>query len=121
MICDCTTYAILRLRVHTRNTSDLADGLNPNITSIPGNITEHELEDAEYDDEDKVMNEDNENEDPIVTSKINALIMDMAKSYEGTGVTITMDNFYGGAIPLITLENMGIYAGCTYRIGRKHV
>jgi len=114
LICDCSTYAILRLRVHTRNTSDVADGLNPVFDTV--------VPDVEEVTEEKI-NEDTDDEDddePVERSKINDIILDMSKPYHNTGRTITFDNYYGGPVPLIDMKNHGVLARCTHRLNRMH-
>lgn len=117
-ICDCTNYAILRVRVHTRNTTDLADGLNPNA-EIKTTVVEEETKNEEENDGNESENEGcKEDEEEI--SKTNAIILDMVSPYFGSGRCLTMDNYYGGIIIIIKLKNNGLLVRCTFRMNRKH-
>ena len=120
LCCCSSTYCILRLRVHTRNTSDLADGYNKNATSKSTCAEEQNdtvsADDDDDDDDRNDISEENENHN----SKTTNLILDMTKPFFGSGRTMTMDNYYGGAEALVKLKENGVLARCTYRQNRKH-
>ena len=122
LLCCCDTYAITRLRVHTRNTSDLADGYN-NELSIDSTethlLTESSAEILDENTTDKSTGEDNElNKEEML--KINMLILDMCKPFYHSGRTITMDNYYGGVLSMILLRRKGLFTRCTFCSNRAH-
>eukprot|EP00957_Ditylum_brightwellii_P154582 11765045-Ditylum_brightwellii.AAC.1 len=58
------------------------------------------LETANDSDGDVEINDNAE----TINSKTTSVILDIAKLYFGSGRTISMDNYYGGADPLIKLK-----------------
>ena len=105
------------MRVHTRNTSDVGDGLNPNI---PESVNCQDDDPVPIIDEPDGSKNDDEIDEATI-SKTNAIIVDMAKPFFHTWRTVTFDNWYGGSVPLIMLLTMGVLARCTFRMSRKHV
>ncbi|MGH7955149.1 MAG: hypothetical protein ACREOZ_04230, partial [Gloeomargaritales cyanobacterium] len=91
MVCCATTYACLRLRMHTKDVADLADCAN--------------LVD--------IVNKEN-------LSFLSKLVLDMVRPFEHKGHIINMDNYYTSPTAFIHLRSKGILARGTVRINRRH-
>ena len=123
LLCCCDTYAITRLRVHTRNLSDLADGYNTTLlreenekTKISASLTTRSINLG-----DNNNNSDTEeNNTKEETNKINQLILDMCKPFYHSGRTITMDNYYGSVMSIILLRQKGLFTRCTFQNNRAY-
>ncbi|MGH7974333.1 MAG: hypothetical protein ACREBR_02310, partial [bacterium] len=124
LICCATTYACLRLRMHTKDVSDLADG--PNILGDDVNLTDNACGTEDLDDSNnatdvasatEVTDEHIENEN---LSTISKLVLDMARPLQRKGHVINMDNYYTSPIAFIHLIKKGIFARGTARTNRRH-
>jgi hypothetical protein len=142
LLCCSETYACIRLRMHTRNQSDLADGQNMNPTepekktkrsgggTKTTGMTEEEIEAANE------TNEDIENVDDDVekeggkskdkkkeeekNEKIVSLCKDMCSSLFQSGRVVNMDNYYTSPLAAVELAKNKVYIRgtiCTNRVG----
>ena len=98
---DCDTYAALRLRVHTKDSSDFADG-PPQATAVASVI-------------DTSSNEEKDDEEPILV----ALVLDMFKPWFNSGRVANMDNYYTSPKAFLKLQENGILARGTCRVSRS--
>jgi Transposase IS4 len=122
MLCDADTYACLRLRVHTRNKSDVGDPrsegpptLEENVPDLPRNDVAGPKTTGESDD-DEVHHEDANTQ---TTGLLVALVLDMCKPYFGSGRVVNMDNYYTSPEVAYTLSQNGLYMRGTCRTNRK--
>jgi Transposase IS4 len=124
MLCDVDTFACLRLRLHTRDKSDLGDPtpeadleLSPFASTITctaasknGDIAGPKTT-GESDDDEAVQN-DCTNEK---WGKIVALVHDMCKTYYDTARVVNMDNYYTSPEVAYSLAQRRLYIRGTCR------
>eukprot|EP00957_Ditylum_brightwellii_P187244 14260642-Ditylum_brightwellii.AAC.1 len=97
------------------DTCDLADGLNDKAGPKHSTIEIDEEDAVDECREDKQCEENND-DGAAVASKTNSLIIDMAKPFFGSGQTMSMDNYYGGAFTRITKKDTKLYTCGSYNV-----
>ena len=112
IVTDVDHYAALRLRVHTKNNSDTADGIRSRLDFIDSSSWKN------------FQAEDNENEDAILEEKeqpkLVSLVVDMALPWFNTGRVLNMDNYYTSPMAFMELRKNGLYCRGTCRSNRRY-
>jgi Transposase IS4 len=103
MLCCSQTFACIRLRMHTKTSSDVADAQAREGDDV---IFDHNQDD-----------EPEQNEQQL--SKLNALILDMCKPLENKGNVVNMDNYYTNPTVAAQLKLKGILCRGTVRSNRR--
>ena len=129
LLCCSTTYACIRLRMHTKNNTDFGDGFFEQ--DQPQQVEEHD----EEKDDDTTTEQTQENrveEDSAVLTpkntttdqagpvikKLVSLVLDMCKPLFGTGCVVNMDNYYTSPEAAIALKEKGVFMRGTCRTNR---
>jgi hypothetical protein len=132
MICCSSSYACVRLRMHTRNKTDSADVLASPAPNKTGPYKTTGLDQDDDDDDDtpsRKYHTDHEPDvcDAIVTthspnnksgSVLVSLIMDMCEPFFGSGRVINMDNYYTSPTIACMLSEQKLYMRGTCRTNR---
>lgn len=100
---DVENYVCLRIWVHTKNESDIADGLPPRLASVADEFSNKEDETVEAEEQ----------------SKLVRLVLDMAKPWYQTGRVVNMDNYYTSPTVFIELKKNGVFARGICRSNRR--
>ena len=108
IVTDTEAFMALRLRVHTRNDSDNADGYAEDVRH---NNNSHDWAD---DEEEEATREEEQH------PKLVRLIHDMARPWFNTGRVMNMDNYYVSVQAFLELRKNGLYARGTCRPNRRH-
>ena len=137
MLCCSTTYACIRLRMHTRNRSDMADAPpspSPTTTpTLPTNLRPAEeqvavsvtrvvrpkttgLSDDENSDEQSATEEHSGKKKTVHV--LLSLIMDMCQPLFGSGRIVNMDNYYTSPTAAWMLASEKVYMRGTCRTNR---
>jgi len=109
VVTDTDYFAALRIRVHTRNDSDEADGIPLRRSVDNVNLWKSESNGD---------NDDEEEDDG--TPKLVKLVLDMARPWFNTGRVMNMDNYYTSPQAFIELRQNGMFARGTCRSNRKN-
>ena len=96
VVTDTDEFVALRLRVHTKNNSDHADGY------------------PEWKNGNEGINEE------AGQTKLKDLVIDMARPWFQTGRVLNMDNYYTSVDTFCLLKQNGMYARGTCRSNRRH-
>jgi hypothetical protein len=122
LLCDCTTNACIRIRMATRNTSDVADGYTESPAAVDGE-KQAGRKTSGLDDENSDKDEDDDDvwaeaEDGEPLNKIEALVLDMLKPLFDSGRVVNMDNYYTSPKVCADLLKHGVYMRGTCRSSR---
>ena len=146
MLCCSSSYACIRLRMHTKNNTDFGDGYfeneeqanpSPNLAakkaSTDGKENAGRLDDDDASDESLASSPQNiqasslvveegktegDEKSPIVPKKIVSLVLDMCKPLYDTGSIVNMDNYYTSPEVALALKNKGVFMRGTCRANR---
>ena len=129
LICCASCYAIVRIRMCTKNLSDVADGYEESPAAGPkttGESSDEEDKEEEKDDESDNNESANEGggEDVSKTEKqkdagkIDNIVVDMCRPYYGSGRVVNMDNLYTGPVVAAFLAKKDVYIRGTVRTNR---
>jgi hypothetical protein len=132
-LCDTDSYNCIRFRFHTRNTSDVGDGLyeggddsNSAIATntYAGPKTTGLDDEGDHDEEvDGTTRRRTTNDGEPITdedpSKMVTLVLDMAKPIFNSGRIINMDNYYTSPAVAVELLKKQVYIRGTCRSSRK--
>ena len=99
IVTDTDEFVALRLRVHTKNDSDHADG-----------YPEWKRGDGDNDGQEGTEQQ----------SKLTRLVADMARPWYNTGRVLNMDNYYTSVNTFCVLRDNGVFARGTCRTNRKY-
>ena len=98
LLCDSETSACVRLRAHTKNSSDVGDA--------------HPQSDSEVDKDKQVQTSDGNDED---IGKLSAIIFDMCQVLERKGHVVNIDNYYTNPTAVMELRRKKIFIRGTVR------
>jgi hypothetical protein len=116
LLCCSTSYAVIRIRVHTKNDSDTGD-----IQVTEANRNEVTAADEDNDEVASQVSERNNNddsvsvhskeitEDNVELTKLTQLVVDMCKPLFDTGRVVNMDNYYTSPEAAVELKKKSIY------------
>ena len=111
LLCCATSFAAVRLRVHTNDRSDLADGFSGDV------ITEEEKNEVDENDEDEDDGEAGRKKKK--KTKISSIVMDMCRPLFGSGRVVNMDNYYSSPEVAVMLKRKGVFMRGTCRKNRR--
>ena len=145
LLCCSTTYACIRLRMHTRNDTDFGDGYYEDASVVVDEeqedaklpalaraarataTQEHRDTDDDDDDDDDASSTDKQlaenkvadsKESPPPKKKLVALVLDMCKSLAGSGSVVNMDNYYTSPEVAVALQKIDVFMRGTCRTNR---
>ena len=127
LLCCCDTWACFRIRMATKDHSDCGDGTVPQsrrpkdaLFCQPTDGGDDEPEAIEETDPHKPpeLIEEEERQEDRDASKNLKLVLDMCKPLIGTGITVTMDNFYTSVEVALRLKENRIFCRGTARMNR---
>jgi len=108
MVCDSETAECLRVRVHTKNNSDTADGPSQDEMELDGDNANGAKNNCDDDEMPKTAS----------SSKLINLCLDLLKPYYGSGRVLNTDNFYSSPKLAIALRERKIFLRGTCRSNR---
>ena len=119
-LCCATTYACVRLRIHTSDESDYGDPMELDRMDDGSNVEDF-IENVANDSMNNNMDGRNtnvaeQNEDP---GKLVGIILDMCKPLYGSGRVVNMDNWYTSPTAAVLLSKKNVYMRGTCRANRK--
>ena len=143
LLCCSSSYACIRLRMHTRNDTDFGDGYFENeqeatpvqkFAAKPAS-TENGRSDSEDSSEEQSaamppprntraslnVNEGKDGDEertPVVQKKIVSLVLDMCKPLYETGSIVNMENYYTSPEVAVALRKKGVFMRGTCRANR---
>jgi hypothetical protein len=111
LLCCASTYACIRIRMHTRNTSDDGDGYREPTEDAATMDIENDTDAADADDAEEQTKPGH--------GKLVSLVLDMCKQMYGTGRVVNMDNYYTSPAVAVALLKEEVYIRGTCRSNRK--
>ena len=131
LLCCSSSYACIRLRMHTKNDSDYGDA-----RLVEDNDDENDNNGSDEDEsngkngrnngEENDRREEGEEKDeasisshpPKIVKKLLSLVVDMCKPLFGSGCIVNMDNYYTSPEAAVALRQKGVYIRGTCRPNR---
>jgi hypothetical protein len=127
LLCCSSSYACVRIRMHTRDMCDTADGyqapalrVHPYVrseTTTAGPKTTG-LDDSDSAESDSETETETQPEEEVPRTKLISLVLDMCSSLFDTGRVVNMDNYYTSPQVAVALAERKVYIRGTCRGNR---